>query len=275
MDVRELCERLPEGLRQRKAIAGLVVAGVVAAAVLGAAALFALRTPTGPAPRLVLPIAGADPAAAAPGGGGGATAGDAAGGAGGAGGGGAGGVATSGGTGGGAGGVGGGGATAGATAGGTAGVAPAGLATVHVAGAVVSPGVYALPAGARVADAVTAAGGPLAEAEVDRLNLAARVADGDRVHVPRKGDPADASASGASAGVASGAGPVTLPAARLDLNTATIEQLDTLPGVGPATAQAIVTYRTRHGRFRSVTELLEVPGIGPAKLEAVRDLVRV
>jgi competence protein ComEA len=169
------------------------------------------------------------------------------------------------------------------------------MVTVHVAGAVAHPGVYAVAAGARVADVVTAAGGPLPEAEVDRLNLAARVADGDRVLVPRKGEqspdaapPANGGSGGAVAGAGAGAGDgaggagggagaggTPTSTGPLDLNTATLDQLDTLPGVGPATAQAIVTYRSRHGRFRSVTELLEVPGIGPAKLEAVRPLVKV
>jgi competence protein ComEA len=88
-----------------------------------------------------------------------------------------------------------------------------------------------------------------------------------------KGDPPEPSVVGGGS-PASGS-PAKGAAGPLDLNAATIEQLDTLPGVGPATAQAIVTYRTRHGRFRSVTELLEVPGIGPTKLEALRPLVRV
>jgi competence protein ComEA len=229
VDPSEWLARLPawlrEPLRRPKAVVGVVVALAAVAAV----AVFALRTPTGPVPKLTLPRAEAEPSVAAtPGSAGGAAA--------------------------------------------AAAAAPTGLITVHVAGAVVSPGIYGLPAGARVADAVTAAGGPLADAEPDRLNLAARVSDGDRVAVPRKGDPA---ANGAGTDAPAGAPGATAPAGPLDLNTATVEQLDTLPGVGPATAQAIVTYRTRHGRFRSVTELLEVPGIGPTKLEAVRPLVRV
>ena len=169
---------------------------------------------------------------------------------------------------------------AGPTAAGGATSPTSAMLTVHVAGAVVSPGVYAVAAGARVADALTAAGGPLPEGDVDRLNLAAHVADGDRVFVARKGDdPADGGTSAgpgagtAAAGGSGAGGPAS--AGPLDLNSATAEQLDTLPGVGPATAQAIITYRTRHGRFRSVTELLDVPGIGPAKLEAVRPLVKV
>ncbi|MGH9227025.1 MAG: helix-hairpin-helix domain-containing protein, partial [Acidimicrobiales bacterium] len=160
------------------------------------------------------------------------------------------------------------------TAPGTPATGPPAMATVHAAGAVVSPGIYAVPSGARIADVLLAAGGALPEADLGRLNLAARVADGDRVYVLRKGEAAEAGAE-ATAGSASPAAAGTAPAGPLDLNTATAEQLDTLPGVGPATAQAIITYRTRHGRFRSVTELLEVPGIGPAKLESVRSLVKV
>ncbi len=157
-----------------------------------------------------------------------------------------------------------------------------GVVTAHAAGQVAAPGVYSVPAGARVADLVTAAGGLLPEADVDRLNLAARVVDGTRVYIPRKGEapPVEAAAgdpgAGAGAtGAAGGGGPAGVASGPVDLNTATAAQLDTLPGVGPATAAAILTYRTRHGRFKSVTELLEVPGIGPAKLEAIRPLVVV
>jgi competence protein ComEA len=146
--------------------------------------------------------------------------------------------------------------------------------TVHVAGQVVNPGVYAVPAGGRVADAVIAAGGASAEADLEQLNLAARTSDGERIYVPRKGEtaPVVAPPSSAPAGGAAKGGPAAGP---VDLNTATAEQLEALPGVGPATSRAILAYRASHGRFRSVTELLEVPGIGPAKLEALRPLVRV
>jgi competence protein ComEA len=164
-----------------------------------------------------------------------------------------------------------------AAGGATTSVAPAPPVTVvvHVAGQVASPGVYALPTGGRVADAVLAAGGASAEADVEQLNLAARVSDGERIYVPRKGEAAPPAAGGGGSGApAAGAG-ASAPAGPVDLNTATAEQLEALPGVGPATSKAILTYRTSHGRFRSVTELLEVPGIGPAKLEALRPLVRV
>ena len=109
---------------------------------------------------------------------------------------------------------------------------------------------------------------------MEQLNLAARLSDGERIYVPRKGEAAPAVlAAPAPAGGAAKAGGA--PAGPVDLNTATAEQLEALPGVGPATSKAILAYRASHGRFRSVTELLEVPGIGPTKLEALRPLVKV
>jgi competence protein ComEA len=147
---------------------------------------------------------------------------------------------------------------------------------VHVAGAVTSPGVVRLSAGSRVVDAVTAAGGLRADADPDRVNLAAPLTDGQRVVVPVLGQPAPAEVGGAGVGSAgSGAadgGAVTGP---VDLNTATAEQLDTLPGVGPSTAAAIIEHRESSGPFRSVDALLDVRGIGEAKLDALRDLVTV
>lgn len=146
---------------------------------------------------------------------------------------------------------------------------------VHVAGAVVRPGVHTVGAGARVADAVAAAGGPAPDADLDRINLAAKVADGERIYVPRQGEAVVPDAGAGGAGGSAGSGGAAATAGPVDLNTATLEQLDTLPGVGPATAQAIIDHRTRNGRFRSVDDLLEVRGIGPAKLEQLRPLVRV
>ncbi len=135
--------------------------------------------------------------------------------------------------------------------------------TVQAAGAVVSPGVYKVPPGARVLDVITAAGGPTASANLQAIALAARVVDGQRVYVPAVGESVSPDTA------------VSVPPPPLDLNQATVDQLDDLPGVGPATAQAIVDYRTRHGPLASVDELLDVRGIGPAKLDAFRDLVRV
>lgn len=141
---------------------------------------------------------------------------------------------------------------------------------VHAAGAVHRPGVYRVRPGRRVTDVLDAAGGPTPDADLDQLNLAARLADGERVYVPRRGEaPAAATGTGAGGGAADPAG------ALVDLNTATREQLEALPGVGPATAQAILDYRRARGRFRQVQELLEVRGIGEAKLAALRERVRV
>lgn len=153
--------------------------------------------------------------------------------------------------------------------------APPPPALVHVAGAVQRPGVLHLPEGARVADAVDAAGGLRDDADVDRLNLAERVADGARVYVPAKGETGSPPVvSGAGAGVSSG-GARGGTGAPVDLNRATVDELDKLPGVGPSTAAAIVAHRDQHGPFRSVDDLLQVRGIGPAKLEGLRGQVRV
>ena len=149
--------------------------------------------------------------------------------------------------------------------------APAEVVVVHVAGAVMRPGVYRLAGESRLADALDAAGGPAADAEPDGVNLAARLTDGERVYVPRRGEAPPSGAMTASGG-ASGTG---APAGPIDLNTATAADLEALPGVGPATAAAIVEYRQQQGRFRSVDELLEVRGIGEAKLAVIRPKVRV
>ncbi len=149
------------------------------------------------------------------------------------------------------------------------------IVVIHVAGAVLAPGVYELAAPARVADAVAAAGGAAAEGDLDGVNLAAMLADGQRVYVPAAGevDPA-AVASGGDSTTAASAGS-SLPPGPLDLNAATSAQLELLPGVGPATATAIVDDRQRNGPFASIDDLDRVPGIGAAKLEALRPLVTV
>jgi competence protein ComEA len=146
---------------------------------------------------------------------------------------------------------------------------------VHVAGAVVSPGVRRLPPGSRVTDALDAAGGALPAADLPRINLAAPLVDGQQVYVPKPGEEVPVAAgAGLPAGTGdAGGGPV--PGAPVDVNTATAEQLDTLPGVGPATASAIIAHREQHGPFTSVDQLLDVRGIGEAKLEQLRDLVSV
>jgi len=138
---------------------------------------------------------------------------------------------------------------------------------VDVAGAVARPGVVRLAGAGRVTDAIAAAGGPAPDADLNPVNLAAKIGDGDRIYVPRRGESSGAVPVGAGSTTAASTGPV-------DLNGATAEQLDALPGVGPATAKAIVDFRTRHGRFRTVDDLLSVPGIGPAKLANIKPLVR-
>jgi competence protein ComEA len=133
----------------------------------------------------------------------------------------------------------------------------------------------------RVADVIAAAGGLAAGADTDALNLAAPVADGQRVFVPRRGAEAPAVADvdpDVGANVVSGRSApdaVSDPSRSIDLNRATAAELEALPGVGPATAAAIVEHRSRRGRFRSPEQLLDVPGIGPAKLAALRERVRV
>jgi competence protein ComEA len=142
-------------------------------------------------------------------------------------------------------------------------VAPAVL--VHVSGAVVAPGVHELAAGSRVITAVAAAGGPLPDAHLDALNLAAPLTDGQRVHVPVVGEPVEWNI-----------GPETAdqgPPPPVDVNRAGLTELESLPGVGPAIAAAIVDDRERYGPFVSVDDLIRVRGIGPAKLEAIAPLV--
>jgi competence protein ComEA len=146
-----------------------------------------------------------------------------------------------------------------------------GSVVVHVAGAVRHAGVYRMRAGARVNDALTRAGGATPRADLDQVNLAAKVEDGRQILVPRR-LPKSTPAAPAAPGEAAAPGQ---PAVPVNLNTATLEQLDTLPGVGPATAQKILDYRQEHGGFGSVDELGEVPGIGDVRLAALRDLVRV
>jgi competence protein ComEA len=162
-------------------------------------------------------------------------------------------------------------------------VAPArdGSAVVHVVGAVRRPGVYRLRLGQRVEDAIRRAGGPSRATDLQAINLAAKIADGQQVVVPRR---AAVGGSGAAAGgggpggvVAAAGGGVAgvAPSAPINLNSATAEQLDTLDGVGPATVEKILEYRTQHGGFASVDDLAQVSGIGPKKLEALKAQVTV
>lgn len=140
---------------------------------------------------------------------------------------------------------------------------------IHVAGAVRQPGVYSLPAGSLVEQAIAAAGGPAEDAWLEGINLAEQVHDGDQVRVPRLASTSEAIASPLKTSSATG------PLSMVNVNTATAAELDRLPGIGPSLAQAIIQYREAHGAFATVDSLLLVPGIGKAKLEAIRERVCV
>jgi len=137
---------------------------------------------------------------------------------------------------------------------------------VYVSGAVKTPGVYTLAPFSLVDDAVKAAGGAMAEADLDRINLALEVRDQQQIHVPRQGEtsqPATMNVAAASS------------ATRVNINTATLADLDKLPKVGPATAQRIIDYRTKNGPFKKIEDLKNVSGIGDVTFEGLKDLVTV
>lgn len=137
---------------------------------------------------------------------------------------------------------------------------------VHVVGAVRRSGLYRVPDGARVADALARAGGPTAKADLAALNLAAPLVDGQQIAVPVRLPPGSAPSLGTAG--AAGAG------AKVSLSSATVDELDELPGIGPVTAEKIVAWRTTNGPLRSVDDLDAIPGIGPARVEQLRDLVQ-
>jgi competence protein ComEA len=155
---------------------------------------------------------------------------------------------------------------------------------IHVAGAVVRPGVYSVSSSSRVVDAVTAAGGPTSRADLERINLAQTIVDTEQVFVPFRSSrttkitvaprlrPSRTTVPDALPIIGV---PSTTVTPLINLNSATSDQLDTLPGVGPSTAKAIISYRNRKGPFGKVEDLLNVPGIGPSKVAALRDQVTV
>jgi competence protein ComEA len=150
---------------------------------------------------------------------------------------------------------------------------------VSVSGTVRRPGLVEVPDGSRVADAIEAAGGPLPGTDLSRLNLARRLGDGEQVAVgvppaPDAAPPAAAPASTAAGAAPSGSGP-TSAGGKIDLNAATADQLDGLPGVGPVTAQRILEWRSRNGRFARVEQLREIEGIGERRFGQLRELVTV
>src|SRR3989304_3782529 len=143
------------------------------------------------------------------------------------------------------------------------------------AGGVLVPGVYRLPAGARWSDAVRAARGPTFLADLNAVNLAQTLRDGDRVFIPRQPEPVLSSGAEESESPAGSGRRPALPGTALDVNTATAADLDALPGLGPGLAGRIVEHRRTHGRFERLEDLLEVEGVGPRVLERLRPLLRV
>lgn len=142
---------------------------------------------------------------------------------------------------------------------------------VDVRGAVNQPGVYTLPAGSRVQDALARAGDVTSDADTRTLNLARRLNDGEQLYVPRQGEappvPPTMSVRGAPT--------ATRLASKININTASVAELDTLPGIGPALAQRIVDYRTQHGDFKTIEEIKKVRGIGDALFNQIKDLITV
>ncbi len=137
---------------------------------------------------------------------------------------------------------------------------------VYVSGAVNKPDVYALPVDSIVKDAIVAAGGATADADLDRINLAAHLADQMQVYVPRKGEAAPSAPDGPAPDAAT---------AKIDINTASAEELDKLPGIGPAIAKAIIDYRTQNGPFKTIEAINDVKGIGDALFEKIKDQITV
>ncbi|KAF0197746.1 MAG: Competence protein ComEA helix-hairpin-helix repeat protein [Bacillota bacterium] len=138
---------------------------------------------------------------------------------------------------------------------------------VYISGAVVRPSVYSLPAGSRVLSVLETAGGALADADLERINLARVLVDGEQVHIYIQGDP--------SAPVLA-ASNTTIPTnAQVNINTATQAQLETLPGIGPVKAGDIITYRTQNGPFKKIEDIMNVKGIGEKTFESLKDLIRI
>ena len=147
---------------------------------------------------------------------------------------------------------------------------------VHVTGAVLNPGVYTLPPESRIRDGIAAAGGAIGEADLDSINLAAFVADGDQIRVPFRqvvqnpdvGEHAQSAGDSPVQSVKSSSG-------KININTATQRELESLPGIGPVTAQKIITYRQENGSFTEIEAIQNVSGIGPATFEKLKDLITV
>ena len=146
---------------------------------------------------------------------------------------------------------------------------------IHVAGAVQHPGVYSLPLDSRVQDALNTAGGTLPEADLQAINLAAFVNDGDRIVIPTF-RPTEPAAEGADIPVTTNpGGQDSLPGGIVNINSASQEELESLPGIGPVTAQKIIAYRQTQGNFASIEDIQNVSGIGPVTFDGLKDLITV
>lgn len=147
---------------------------------------------------------------------------------------------------------------------------------VHVVGKVNTPGIVTVPAGSRLADAIAAAGGTVGKVDLTELNLARKIEDGEQIRVglPPAFEPTSQGESSSSASGSAGAAP-SGTSGKVNLNSASLSELDTLPGVGPVTAQSIVDWRSKNQKFHSVEDLLDIRGIGEATLERLRPLVTV
>jgi competence protein ComEA len=154
---------------------------------------------------------------------------------------------------------------------------------VQVLGGVVRPGVYSFPEGSRVQDAITAAGGLLADTDPNSINLVAKLQDGQQLVLPG-GTGAISTSTGPFSVIPTESGPFTviptpggstIPSTLMNINTATLSDLETLPGIGPTTAQKIIDYRTQHGPFSSITDIMNVAGIGPATFDRLQGLITV
>ena len=143
---------------------------------------------------------------------------------------------------------------------------------VHVVGAVPRPGVYEFPKGARVRDAIEAAGGLLTDADITFLNLAAPLEDGQQLEVPYVNGTPGAAPAMTEAPAATG---VPQPTELININTATLQDLDRLPGIGPTTAQKIIDYRTNNGPFQRIEDIMNVSGIGPSTFDKIKNLITV
>jgi competence protein ComEA len=143
---------------------------------------------------------------------------------------------------------------------------------VDVEGAIRAPGVYTMPVGSRVADAVRIAGGATAAADLATVNLARPIADGERVYIPRKGEAPPPQAAG---GDPAGGGSLGSAGGKVNINTASVGELNSLPGIGDVLAQRIVDYRTQHGPFHDIKDLMKVEGIGQKKFDSLKDYVTV